>query len=231
MHPKRVEIYIDITNMQTELGEKLTMTGRQIILFRHLPTIDDVKDIYTAIDANPKFANLNQLKILNAIEQIQSFLSVNKQSKILVSDNPRGRETFKYLAERGISDSAATFDRRLNNIQQPEWSGMSQEIVSKLPLYREWHDNPASIRFKQGESLSDVESRVLSVLNENEGDLFIISHTTPMQVILCIALGLNCSSIWSFKFDHYSFSVIYQGVLVRLNAEKFDDFEPRSIRT
>ena len=82
-----------------------------------------------------------------------------------------------------------------------------------------------------GECLQDVKRRIEDFLSKAGGqNTIIISHTTPMQVLLCRLLGIEVDRIWSFKFDHYRFTAIFGEILLRYNAMRVADIDFQELK-
>ena len=200
-----------------------------IVMLRHLPTEDDMADIYTASAAAPPLTQIAMQDIERLRTQVAWFRGQYSHTRVIVSDNPRGRQSAEVLlndAMQGIE-----FDRRLNNILQPEWAGQTQAEVSTTPLYKLWHTRPNEVRFSNGERLEDVALRVATLLQElGDVSCLLLSHTTPMQALVCLLLGLSIDHIWAFKFDHLRFSAVSAGVLLRHNSKTVDDLMISDLR-
>lgn len=204
---------------------------KKIILFRHLPTTDDVSDVYTSNNSKVDFIPIEKQLIDNIRNQLIQFLAKNNINQVYCSDNSRGKGTAKILFDDFPFKLNIIADKRLNNILQPEWSGLHQSVVMETERYKTWHLNPEKVSFLNGETLKDVELRTENLLNDldNNGAL-LISHTTPMQVILCKLLGFNLNRIWAFKFDHYSFCVTVNNILLRYNGKEINDIAFNQLR-
>lgn len=201
-----------------------------IAMLRHLPTTDDVSDLYTANSANPPLTDIPAEKLRSLQNEISSFISAFKIESIYLSDNPRGVGSAEALF-RNKAPARLHFDARLNNILQPEWAGLTQDAVKPTRLYKIWHTKPISVAFEDGETLSDVGNRIGSFMRSLAGQSsVIISHTTPMQVLACTILNLPIDRIWTFKFDHLSFTVVAQDLLLRLNSDRISDIRLSELR-
>jgi broad specificity phosphatase PhoE len=195
-----------------------------IVMFRHLPTVHDANGIYTDWDHDPPLLPLAASTIEPVREEIQEFIRKFCVKCVYASDNPRGENTLRTLFPKGNPLAEIIKDGRLNNIKQPEWSGKQQSEVVQSPLYRQWHTQPTKTVFPNGESLLDVTRRVESFLSEiRNRSILVFSHTTPMQVLLCKVLSIEYDHIWSFKFDHFAFTMVYRNILLRYNSTKITD--------
>ena len=202
-----------------------------IILFRHFPTTDDVDNIYTSHNAKVSFAPLQMKLIENAQSQLFQFLDKNNIRQAFCSDNYRGIETAEMILKKIRLEVELKIDHGLSNILQPEWSGLHQIDVQNTEQYKTWHIEPKKVKFSNGESLFDVENRIELLLQKIDSNgALLISHTTPMQVILCKLLKIDLNRIWAFKFDHYSFTIIANDILLRYNARSINDVNLKELR-
>ncbi len=198
---------------------------------RHLPTVHDQADIYTPADADVPFVHIDTAVLQARRQEIYHFIERFGVREIVYAANPRSAKTRDVLFPNEMAGVHFRPDARLNNILQPEWAGRSNEEIRSSSLYTTWHTQPLSVHFEGGETLQHVKSRVQSLLEDLEYKAsMVISHTTPMQVLLCGTLNLPLDRIWAFKFDHWSFSVVYESVLLRHNAQTLSDITLSDIR-
>jgi broad specificity phosphatase PhoE len=204
---------------------------RMIVLVRHLPTEHDLNHVYTDWRDDPPLAPIEETSLRRVREELATFISRFSVEQIWVSDNPRGEKTVKMLFSQNVSPCVIRKDARLNNIRQPEWAGRSQTEISQSGLYRDWHLKPTMTTFADGESLRDVTLRIESFLTDIRAErMIILSHTTPMQVLLCHLLGIAYDRIWSFKFDHLAFTLIYSSILLRYNNPTLCDISLEDLK-
>lgn len=96
------------------------------------------------------------------------------------------------------------------------WEGCSYgDLMKSYPLeFPLWIDNPITKRPPEGESLEDLNKRVLyatSFLKETSEDdsdknIVIVSHRGPLIVILLDLLGLGLDKFWNYKIERGSIS-------------------------
>lgn len=202
-----------------------------VILLRHFPTIHDVNNIYTPPYLNLPFIPIVYDEIKSLQSEIAEFFSAHNLRHVYHSDNPRGANSAKLLCSSLNCEHEIIKDDALNNILQPEWGNLSQDDIKNTKLYNVWHTNPQLVKFENGESLFDVKNRIDAFWERmsTSGGL-VISHTTPMQVILCKLLKADISSIWCFKFDHFRFTVFLDSVMLRYNAIQINDINFGELR-
>lgn len=202
-----------------------------LVLLRHLPTVDDTNNIYSSRHAKPRFAEFQEGYVESLRHEISQFFRQHELRKIYCSANTRGVETARMIVAGFGDDYQITSDERLDNIVHPEWDGLHHEVVQATTQYRVWHSRPHEAVFLNGETLFDVAKRVDSFLDDMDsaGGL-IVSHTVPMQVILCRRLGVDLSRIWAFKFDHWRMSIVLDDILLRYNSNTINDIAFSELR-
>lgn len=96
------------------------------------------------------------------------------------------------------------------------WEGFTFSEISKNwnKEYSSWIENPIGISPPQGESLEDVEKRVMPlweqwedlIEHENQHKILIVSHRGPLTLLILQALGLSLDSFWNFQISRGSVS-------------------------
>lgn len=132
---------------------------------------------------------LNQTGWAQALDPLK-LLTGKQFSAIYSSDLLRSRQTAELIAKALGLD--LILEPRLREIDLGEWEGMlSKDIEAHYPneLAERVHD-PVHARAPRGESLLDVEERVIAVMNEitkkyPDGSVLIVSHGVPLAVIIC----------------------------------------------
>ena len=162
-------------------------------------------------------------------EQAQALgraLSKRKITHIYSSDLARAWDTAQII--RTYQNVPIYREPRLREISFGLWEGLKDnQIRQQYPkMLKNWHDDPSTITPPHGETVEKVATRVQSFFNElknshSQGCIAIVSHGTPLRVMLCNFFGLSYKSLWSFKFDNASFTEIHvfskKASLVRFN--------------
>ncbi|MGD8440931.1 MAG: histidine phosphatase family protein [Holophagae bacterium] len=123
--------------------------------------------------------------------------------------------------------AAIRIDRRLTELDFGSWEGLTRHQARNIsPEHRErvrsWEADPA-IRTPDGESLAELQSRVLAatgdIVTECPGaSVVIVTHMGPVKVLLCAALGLPLERTRRIFLDPATISVVDWGTepVVRL---------------
>jgi broad specificity phosphatase PhoE len=89
-----------------------------------------------------------------------------------------------------------------------KWQGLHlQEVKDRYKeLYTQWMENPHLVQMPDGENLSDVRERALTVVDEvvakHEGTVVLVSHRVVNKVLICALLGLDNSHFWNIRQDN-----------------------------
>jgi broad specificity phosphatase PhoE len=172
----------------------------EIILVRHGETEWNVQQVFRGrIDIELNETGLRQAELL------AEYLSGVKIDAVYSSPLRRALKTAEMIAsphklEVKIAPGLIDFDFG-------KWHGLPQQEVKDRykELYAEWVKNPHLIRMPEGESLSDVRERALTVVDEvvakYEGTVALVSHRVVNKVLICALLGLDNSHFWNIKQD------------------------------
>ncbi len=88
-----------------------------------------------------------------------------------------------------------------------------EEAEQRYPnIYRQWLQEPHLVRFPQGESLAQLEERVLESVRElarsHRGEtVVLVGHKITNKVLLCAVLGLDNSYIWQIGQDEAAVNI------------------------
>jgi broad specificity phosphatase PhoE len=95
----------------------------------------------------------------------------------------------------------------LTDLDFGEWQSLSeQEVRQRYPaLLDEWHNSPNKVKMPGGESLGDVGTRAVEVVNDvlskYQGNVLLVSHRVVIKVLVCSLLGLDNSHFWNIGQD------------------------------
>jgi alpha-ribazole phosphatase len=139
----------------------------------------------------------------------------------------RALETAEAIARpHGLGVRAAP---AFNEICHGAWEGLTvTEVEAAFPdLYARWQENPEAVTMPDGESLAQVQERVLGELSRlrsfHEGEtICLVSHDVPVRLLILGALGLRLDRLWSIHLAATGISEIEYGgewtTLCRMNS-------------
>lgn len=180
----------------------------RLILIRHGET-ENIK--YNGVTDVP----LSRKGHLQA-ELIKRRLEKELIGKIYTSDLSRAVETAKIINLPHKVELEMEPDLREVNFGL--WEGLSfSEINSRHKEQLEkWMEETTEYRFPKGETLAEVERRVVGVLariktEQGDKDIAIVGHGGPIKIILCEVLNLGMPNFWKISLDRGSLSVVELG--------------------
>jgi broad specificity phosphatase PhoE len=132
-------------------------------------------------------------------EQLAAYFKGRDIAAIVSSPRERAQET--------AAPIAATLDLRVrtsNGIDEHDcggWRGRSFEDLSDDPAWRRWNAARSFARPPSGESMAELQARVLSDVMNLHGSLrdqsiILVSHAEPIRALLLHVLGLS-TDVWN----------------------------------
>jgi alpha-ribazole phosphatase len=161
---------------------------------------------------------------LNTLGRLQAArlgrrLAGQQLEAIVCSDLRRARETAAAVAEvtQVLSRQAPPIlaEPDLREMSFGAWEGLTYaEIESSNPEHLlAWQADLLKNAPPGGESLGRLAERVQAALDRlrapsQEGDILVVAHGGPLQVLICLALGLSPERYWQFYLSPASLSEI-----------------------
>jgi broad specificity phosphatase PhoE len=106
----------------------------------------------------------------------------------------------------------------LIDIDYGRWQGLSLKEAAKedSKLYKLWLKSPHLVTFPQGESLEQVQKRVVSAVEslvpQHPGQsIVLVSHKVVCKVLFCSLLGLDTSHFWQLQQDPCAVNLVEVG--------------------
>lgn len=132
-------------------------------------------------------------------------------STIHVSPRERTQETAAAIARQ--SAAVVQLAPELDEIDFGAWSGQSFEHLNEDPLWRRWNEARTVARTPGGESILDVQGRVIAYMQRvreraPHGSLVLVSHADPIRCAVAWCLGLSLASMQSFDIAPASISIV-----------------------
>ncbi len=150
-------------------------------------------------------------KGLQQAQALAACLSSELAQAIYASDLRRAQETAQAIAAR--QKAAVRSDARLREINFGDWEGLTyEEIRQRNPTaLSHWETHREGSAPPGGEMLKQLVRRVQSSLDEMRArhvdeNVLVVAHGGPLQVLLCLALGLPAQMYWQFHLSTASIS-------------------------
>lgn len=138
-------------------------------------------------------------------------------TSVYCADNRRSVKTVERL---GFSEMLPVHEeRRLRNIHVPKWVGRTECELVTDPEWADFFTRPLTLEPENGDSFLSVVSRVdefLASIPSGETPV-IVSHTTPLQILLFRLTNLPLDRLWAVEFFHNTYTVINDGTLSHFN--------------
>ena len=103
----------------------------------------------------------------------------------------------------------------LIDIDYGRWQGLSLKEAAEddSKLYELWLKSPHLVTFPQGESLEQVQKRVVSAVEslvpQHPGQsIVLVSHKVVCKVLFCSLLGLDTSHFWELQQDPCAINLV-----------------------
>ncbi len=138
------------------------------------------------------------------------------------------------LTAHAIADPAGlTVHTRedLNELDAGEWTGQSFEALHQDPRYKPWNEARSLARCPGGESMLEVQSRMIRWLETARLDhpdeaIVAVSHGDPLKTILLLLLGLPLDAYGRIEVEPGSISTAVVGdwgaKVLKLNETVFE---------
>lgn len=139
-------------------------------------------------------------------DKLDSRLSDTFFSQVISSPMQRCRETILNI------ESNPEIVEEFQEVHYGDWTGKKMSSLMRNSAWREIHKNPASVRFPNGETLPEVQTRSLlgldMHLNSKAKNILISTHADVIKVIILHALGTHLNNIDKLQIDNASISII-----------------------
>lgn len=173
----------------------------EIILVRHGETDWNAAEVFRGrADVELNETGAQQAELLG------EYLSGFEIDAVYSSPLKRALKTAEAIA--GCHALKVNIAPGLIDIDFGEWQGLShQEVRDKYrELYAEWINHPDRVKMPIGESLEDVRTRAMVVVDDiiercGGGRVVLVSHRVVNKVLICALLGLDNSHFWNIKLD------------------------------
>jgi probable phosphoglycerate mutase len=176
-----------------------------IYLLRHGHSTANAKSILAGRDSS---VSLSERGIAQA-RAIREEFDGKKFAKIYSSPMPRCLETLSPF----ISASKAQVEKAdgLIEMEYGDWSGKKLLTLSRMKMWSEIQSRPSLVRFPNGESFSEMQSRALETVKNLAlpgKEVLFCSHGDVIKAIVAGLLGLHLDNFQRLAIDPASITVI-----------------------
>lgn len=174
----------------------------RIFLLRHAQSIANEKGILAGRMAG---IALSKKGLAERAELERRFQDV-KFDQILSSPIQRCIETITNLTP------SPKIVPEFQEVDYGDWTGKRMSSLSRNKSWQEIHKYPASVRFPNGETLPEVQTRALLGLDihvdQKKKNILISTHADVVKVLILHALGTHLNNIDKIQISNASVSVV-----------------------
>lgn len=175
----------------------------KIYLIRHAESIANTQGIYQGQSYDSELSTLG----LKQAERLGQRLQKISLDAIYASPLKRTVKTAEMVQRFQRVPIDIVHVDTLKEISHGEWEGKTkEEIQTRWPdLYDQWQQEPHHVTFPNGESLMDVEHRILGwfrELTKDDKTVAVVTHGAVIQTLLCHIHGFPLADFW--KMPHAS---------------------------
>ncbi|RDI59328.1 histidine phosphatase family protein [Microvirga subterranea] len=157
-------------------------------------------------------------------ESVSARLADENISVVLTSPLDRARETAEPIGAK--IGCQVEICEAINEIEFGEWSGQSFDTLAGDPRWNTWNQSRSTSRPPGGETMLEVQTRVVSALEQLRrdhpgGSLAVVSHGDVIKSALLYYLGMPIDAYSRFDIDPASISTVavsdWGSKVIRLN--------------
>jgi broad specificity phosphatase PhoE len=173
----------------------------RIFLLRHAHSQANAKNILAGRKPGIALSDKGQQQISLLANRFEGA----KFDKIISSPIQRCLETLSFL------EAQPTIIEDFQEVDYGTWTGKRMSSLARNKAWQEIHKHPASVRFPQGETLPEVQTRSLlglSKINPKSKNVLIATHADVVKVLILHALGTHLNNIDKLQIDNASVSIL-----------------------
>ena len=174
----------------------------RIFLLRHAHSQANAKGILAGRMDGVALSKTGIAQLTNLSKRLDD----SKFDQVISSPMQRCQET---IAEFNFQTELA---EEFTEVHYGDWTGKRMSTLARNKAWLEIHRNPASVRFPNGETLPEVQTRALVGLdlkvNSKAKNVLISTHADVVKVLIMHALGTHLNNIDKLQIDNASVSII-----------------------
>lgn len=177
----------------------------RFFLLRHAHSVANEKGILAGRKEQIPLSKVGRAQRERLAERFQGA----KFDRIISSPIQRCLETIEFL------DTAAEIIPEFQEVDYGLWSGKRMSSLMRNRAWREIHKNPASVRFPNGETLPEVQTRALLGLDgllknssKRQKNVLISTHADVVKVLVLHALGTHLNNIDKIVINNASITIL-----------------------
>jgi len=126
----------------------------------------------------------------------------------------RARQTAEVIGAVFAPPLPIEFDEGIGETRVTGWQGrLVDDIEANDPTWPQFFENPADFRFPAGETLREVQTRVLSAVETlrqrfERGDLILVFHADPLRSLIAHFLDMDVAHLYRLRVETGSISCL-----------------------
>jgi probable phosphomutase (TIGR03848 family) len=176
-----------------------------IYLLRHGHSTANAKSVLAGRDFKVKLSSVGEEQAIAVANE----LSDKKFAKIYSSPLPRCMQTLEPLAMKMKSE--IQIEDGLIEMEYGDWSGKKLSVLSRNKLWSAIQNRPSLVRFPNGESFLEMQSRAIEVVTKLAipgKSVLLCSHGDVIKAMVAGFLGLHLDKFQSLSIDPASITAI-----------------------
>ena len=126
----------------------------------------------------------------------------------------RARQTAETISAAFAPSLPIEFDEGIGETHVAGWQGrLVDDIEANDPTWPQFFENPADFRFPAGETLREVQARVLRAVETlrqrfERGDLILVSHADPLRSLIAHFMEMDVAHLYRLRVETGSISCV-----------------------
>lgn len=126
----------------------------------------------------------------------------------------RARQTAEAVAASFAPDLPIAFDEDIGETRVTGWQGrLVDDIEANDPAWPEFLKNPSGFRFPGGETLGEVQARVLAAVDSlrqrfERGEIILVSHADPLRSLIAHYMAMEVAHLYRLRAETGSISCL-----------------------
>lgn len=174
----------------------------RIFLLRHAQSTANVKGILAGRMENIPLSKEGEKQR----EKLAKRFKEARFDQVISSPIQRCIETISFLPNEPL------LAEEFQEVDYGRWTGRKTSSLMRNKSWREIYRNPASVRFPEGETLPEVQTRALlgldRLIDRKAKNILISTHADVVKVLILHALGTHLNNVDKIQISNASISVI-----------------------
>ena len=181
----------------------------RIVLLRHAHSVANEKNLLAGRTPGVSLSKSGREQAVQLVDR----LGFMKFDEVAISPLQRCKETIEpWLSAHGASASLVV-DDAISEVDYGNWSGKSLLSLRRKAQWKVVQDFPSQMVFPEGESLLEMQGRVLSGfyrLNsvKGKGPRLLVSHGDVIKAIVAHCLGMHLDQFQRLVIEPASLTII-----------------------